>query len=775
VNYKFHALSSNYFKETREQMSVSMRKSLFLVCIVPSLVIHGLAQTNFDSLSAWRINNELASERFEGRKSGTQGGERTADWISSKFKEWGVEPGGANGTYFAPFHLLVTEDMPATKLELINGRKGRTVYSLGDDYTLLTNSGTGNATSELVFVGYGISEPSKGRNDYASVDVKGKIVMVLAGGPPTGNWSEESSRGYKIKNAGEKGAAGVLFVSGDHAVRGGAVQERYYEPELPSVWVGSKIVFDVFYDTGLDYSAIRSQLDRTPKSFSTGKTFHIEANVVRQSGISKNVVGLIRGTDPKLKDTYVVVGAHMDHNGKDSEGSIYPGADDNASGTAAVMELARSMKANHVKPKRSILFIGFAGEEQGLLGSKAFVDSPTVVRDRMVFMLNLDMVGRGNGDISVGGMENYPYEWRMIEQQIPDTLRTRMGKFRVGENSDHYPFADKGIPAFFLVTSGSHPEYHQTSDSRNKIQPFVLGAAGSVAYDIVLYVANCESSFNDNDRYYRYLYHRSDVVVLDDYTNADAASDTEIVLHAKQILQEGAELALLPLIGTKTDGLESLMTEYARLARVIERNASFLGFAKSATDVSSINSSQKLAIACCLTDVGKFIQHPSLLFAFERLGIRFISASDEDLASLFDSDVLNDSGKRFIEYLNESNLVVILNSTNSHLVVNFLQALKKPAIVSIGIKNELSVVYAYADSLTAKKGVFVLDCGPEKLSDSEVGKIQALAKKFTVNNIMLKLGTESQISQVGQALQVIGMMAEETRKVFGANVIGLLN
>ncbi|CUU09514.1 Threonyl and Alanyl tRNA synthetase second additional domain-containing protein, partial [Candidatus Kryptobacter tengchongensis] len=152
---------------------------LILICIFEL----GLSQVKFDSISAWNFNKVLTSEKFQGRKSGTPAGEKASEWIAEKFKEFGLKPFGDNGTYFQNFKILATQDK-VSKLTLINGRKGKTKYSLGDDFTILTNSGSGKVKSKVVFVGYGISAPEKGRDDYANVDVKGKIVIVVAGTPP---------------------------------------------------------------------------------------------------------------------------------------------------------------------------------------------------------------------------------------------------------------------------------------------------------------------------------------------------------------------------------------------------------------------------------------------------------------------------------------------------------------------------------------------------------------------------------------------------------------
>ncbi len=487
-----------------------LRKFATLILILNLALNIAIGQTKFDSISAWNFNKILTSEKFQGRKSGTLGGERASEWIAEKFKEFGLKPFGDNGTYFQKFEILATQDK-VSKLTLLNGRKGKTRYSLGDDFTILTNSGSGKVKAKVVFVGYGISAPEKGRDDYANVDVKGKIVILLAGKPPDedGKFDVESSRGYKIRKAFEKGAVAVLYIQGDRPIRGGAITKEYYTPQLPALWIGRKVIDDIFYDTGISFDALKSEIDFKTKSFEIDKVFEIETKVEKLDGWTKNVVGLLPGSDEKLKDEYIIVGAHMDHNGVDAEGFIYPGADDNASGTCLVMELARSIIANGERPKRSIIFVLFAGEEQGLLGSKYFASNLPVPPENIVAMFNFDMVGRGNGNINVAGTENFPEIWDIAKEFFPSEKLKNLGKFRAGPNSDHYPFQERGIPAFFFISAGQHPEYHRTDDKSDKIQPFVLGEVGNTAYDIILGLANYPESLKRKHRYENYLYANS--------------------------------------------------------------------------------------------------------------------------------------------------------------------------------------------------------------------------------------------------------------------------
>ncbi len=487
-----------------------LRKFASLILIQSLALNITIAQTKFDSISAWNFNKILTSEKFQGRKSGTPDGERAGEWIAEKFKEFGLKPFGDDGTYFQKFKILATQDK-VSKLTLLNGRKGKTIYSLGDEFTILTNSGSGKVKAKVVFVGYGISAPEKGRDDYANVDVKGKIAILLAGKPPDeeGKFDLESSRGYKIRKAFEKGAVAVLYIQGDRPIRGGAITEEYYTPQLPALWIGRKVVDDIFYDTGISFDALKSEIEFKTKSFEIDKVFEIETKVEKLDGWTKNVVGLFPGSDENLKDEYIIVGAHMDHNGVDAEGFIYPGADDNASGTCLVMELARSMMANGERPKRSIIFVLFAGEEQGLLGSKYFVSNLPVPIENIVAMFNFDMVGRGNGNINVAGTENFPEIWNIAKEFFTAEKLKNLGKFRAGPNSDHYPFQERGIPAFFFISAGQHPEYHRTDDKSDKIQPFVLGEVGNTASDVILGLANYPEVLKRKHRYENYLYTNS--------------------------------------------------------------------------------------------------------------------------------------------------------------------------------------------------------------------------------------------------------------------------
>lgn len=611
----------------------------------------GFSQAKFDSISAWNFNKVLTSEKFQGRKSGTPAGEKASEWIAEKFKEFGLKPFGDNGTYFQNFKILATQDK-VSKLTLINGRKGKTKYSLGDDFTILTNSGSGKVKSKVVFAGYGISAPEKGRDDYADVDVKGKIVLLIAGTPPDeeGKFEIEGSRGYKIKKAFEKGASAVFYFQGDRPVRGGAITEEYYTPQMPALWIGRKIIDDIFYNTGISFDALRSEINFKPRSFEIDKVFEVETKVEKLDGWTKNIVGLIPGIDENLKDEYIIVGAHMDHNGVDAEGFIYPGADDNGSGTCLVMELARSMMANGEKPRRSIIFVLFAAEEQGLLGSKYFASHLSVPKENIIAMFNFDMVGRGNGNINIAGAENFPQMWNIIKEFFPPEKLKNLGKFRAGANSDHYPFQELGIPAFFFISAGQHPEYHRTDDTSDKIQPFVLGEVGSTAYDVILGLANYPESLKREKRYEDYLYANSRTAIYIKFYPDSLSKDWLYNFKAK-VKNYDIETVIFEVQTNSRDELSKTVYFIDSIATRDYRNFNIV------SDKSDFNTSPDVLNILFSANANLFSDLPQLMQILSRFGLKFI---------VFDKST-SEEAKSTVDFINDfyKDLTPVFNGTSS--------------------------------------------------------------------------------------------------------------
>ncbi len=458
---------------------------LTLAALALSALLTPVPARAFDGARAKALDDTLASDRYRGRRSGLPGGAMTEDFVAANFREWGLEPGGGNGTFFQTFPLLATREVAAA-MDFPDDPLGPTLMKYGDDFTLVTHCGSGDVTAGLVVAGHGLSDPARGWDDYGGLDVSGKIVLIVRGSPDNGYaWGDAGSRDSLLTEARRRGAVAVLFQQGsdDHAVNGAAIGAGVYHPDFPEAMVGPRFMRHVFLATGWDPGTYTKALEEHPVPFDTGKRLHFMAAVERIPGAhARNVVGVLTGSDPALRDEIVVVGGHMDHIGVNGDGVVYNGADDNGSGASVVMELARSFAAGP-RPARTMIFVTFAGEEQGLLGSKALVADPPFDLSRAVFMANFDMEGNGNGKVGMGGGEFYPAVWRAFRASVPGARAESLTVARAwgGDSSDHASLRNAGVPAMTVWSEGDHPFYHDVDDEAAWVKAEVLGSVGRFA------------------------------------------------------------------------------------------------------------------------------------------------------------------------------------------------------------------------------------------------------------------------------------------------------
>ncbi len=414
----------------------------------------------------------LASDELEGRGAGTEGSRLAREYIASLFAEWGLRPMGENGSYFQPFsfpgRLRLGE---GNFLELTLPDRQRRIFVPERDFLPLALSASGEVEGEIVFVGYGISAPEKNYDDYANIDVRGKIALALRGMPANDTaFAQEATFPTKLRVAREKGAKALILVSGPLSPFEDEPVPFWNEPAMRDGGILGVTVKRAFAESLFYLEAVQRQIDETRKPFSfaiDNVYVRLRVNLQRERLEDANVIGLIEGSDPQLKNEFVVIGAHYDHVGtsiRGGEKQIFNGADDNASGTAGLLELAQYFAANRERIKRSLIFIAFGAEERGLIGSRHFVDNPTVPLDRIVAMVNMDMIGRlRNNALFVLGVASSPI-WKDlitdVNSQFNFVLRDSPGMFGA---SDHFSFYNKGIPVLFFFT-GMHENYHRPSD-----------------------------------------------------------------------------------------------------------------------------------------------------------------------------------------------------------------------------------------------------------------------------------------------------------------------
>jgi len=452
----------------------------------------GLEAISGDSL----ISNVrwLADDAREGRMTGSPGCVASANWIAAHFRQYGLEPGGDDGTYFQNFSAEVGVGFGSDNSLALIGVPGLDSVAMDKDFRPLAASVNGSQSGSLVFVGYGLSVPSLNYDEYAGVDVSGKYVIVLRHQPMQADTSSAFSKldpaSYvsiraKLKNAKNHGAVGMIFVTGPgspEADKDKLLAPRWHEAiggaGILAAHVKRDVAERILSAGGVDLDKWGMDVDTSQKPNSIPLGDKIEAKltveVKKEEAQTANVIGIMRGTDPIAKA--IVLGAHYDHLGRGNESSLAPsqigqihnGADDNASGTSGLIELARVLSAGQPQ-KRTVVFASFSGEEVGLLGSKFMVEHPPIPLDQVDAMFNMDMIGRPKGGkVLVGGVGTSPIFPALLEHAGQGrSLKIEQSK-GVESASDHEEFYEKGVPVLFFF-SGLHADYHKPSDDWQKI------------------------------------------------------------------------------------------------------------------------------------------------------------------------------------------------------------------------------------------------------------------------------------------------------------------
>ncbi|KXK56447.1 MAG: aminopeptidase [Chlorobi bacterium OLB5] len=453
----------------------------------------------------------LASDELAGRFPGTDGDRLTVDYIINEFEDYDITPAGENG-YLQPFDYI--SEIKLGKDNSLSIGNGELISRAGENFTPVYLSSNGTAQGNIVFVGYGINAPELNYNDYAGIDLKGKIALMLMFSPGYNNPHDNPFSKYerlriKCAAAKEQGAAGIIVIKGPESGEDELIKLRMAGPgenvDIPVVNVKRSYTDYIFTNSkGKLLSEIQKSIDslRIPQSFEYGGGMaQLKTDLVRIKALTNNVIGMIEGNDKTLKNEYILIGAHMDHLGDglkygslhDSHvAEIHNGADDNASGIAGVLELAQYFSENKKNLKRSIIFMTFSGEEAGLIGSGYFTKSELMKKYNIVSMINLDMIGRlTDNKLTIGGTGT-----SSIWQGLLDSLN-RSFNFTAAYNkdgygpSDHASFYGKDIPVLFFFT-GLHKDYHKPSDDWQHIN-----AAGQAkVLEMIVGIVNYVNSLN---------------------------------------------------------------------------------------------------------------------------------------------------------------------------------------------------------------------------------------------------------------------------------------
>ncbi|MEK6333884.1 MAG: M20/M25/M40 family metallo-hydrolase [Acidobacteriota bacterium] len=492
----------------------------------------------------------LASDALEGRRTGTPGANDAAHYIAGEFNRFGLRPGmqmarpartrGENQSrYLQPFPYVSQVELGQNNLFYVNPGKADDIaqFRVREDWMPLGFSSNASVRgAEFAFAGYGISSAELKYDDYAVSATKDRVAIIFAGTPdgdnPHGQFARAGEIRFKVAAARAAGVRALLIIANEEKLNEDRLSRLSYdnagEAGIPVIVISRRLAAKIlgaadgnladylkFADARLavpkpDPDGLSTRVDpgRRYRLPITGLKLDLSTNVTRRESPSFNVVGILPGSDPKLKDEAVVIGAHYDHLGRGGEGSlaaregqIHHGADDNASGVAGLIELARMFSSQNPKPRRTIVFIAFSGEEEGLIGSSYYVNHPVVPLASTVAMINMDMIGRLKDEKLIVGGVGTASEWRaMIDQKNTQNLAVASttgmkgaGRFSLTLNedgygpSDHSSFYSKQVPVLFFWT-GTHEDYHKPSDSSDKInyqgEARVVSFAANIVRDI---------------------------------------------------------------------------------------------------------------------------------------------------------------------------------------------------------------------------------------------------------------------------------------------------
>lgn len=474
---------------------MKMRKRFFpllflLFCLLSVSVsaqeIDKNLKSGFNSIKPMEAYNSvktMSSPEFAGRYTGATGYTKAANWAAKKFKHWGLKPMNKENGYLQPFPAPYTLIKKSEMKLFLPDQESAVDLEAGVDFLPLLYADNGNHTAELVFVGWGVSAPELSYDDYAGLDVSGKFVVCFRGVPDRSNpgFRKYDEHRRRMRVAKEKGALGLFYIYKEPIANPNGDWIAGFTPAK----ISEKVADRILKEKGLTSAELKKDLlkYKRPLSFPLkAKAQFMVASQTFPKGIGYNIIGYIPGSDAKLKKECIVMGGHFDHCGRHL-GLLFPGANDNASGSAVVMELAEAFAKLKHKPKRSMVFILFGGEEMGLKGSSYFVDHVPQQFEKVDAMFNFDMVGEGNGANC-----SYSEEPSLFIETIKNADKTvhilkRLRALRgPGGGSDYAPFHQKGITAAAFSSNGPHLSYHQTGDTIYRINPDIMADIAKMAF-----------------------------------------------------------------------------------------------------------------------------------------------------------------------------------------------------------------------------------------------------------------------------------------------------
>ncbi len=435
----------------------------------------------------------MALPKYAGRLTGHQGYTEAARWAAGMFKQWGLRPINKKEGYLQayPSPFTVIEEAEMTLLIPQKMKDGQQEESFKEielkpetDFLPLLFSDSGNHTAKMIFAGWGISAPNLGYDDYAGLDVKGKYVLCFRGTPDRTDqrYQEHDHHRYRMQTAKRKGALGLFYIYPDPLANPNGDWIQGFTPAM----ISEKVADQILEEKGITSQELKKDLQtyKKPLSFplQSKMAFRVRAHHSADS-VGYNIVGYVEGSDPALNRECLVIGGHFDHCGEHM-GLLFPGANDNASGSAVVMEIAEAFSLLKQKPKRSVIFVLFGGEEMGLQGSTYFADHLPAQFAKIDGMFNFDMVGEG--DKTGCAVAGEPEELKKTLEDADSALHILRGIYVVRSvgvrSSDYAPFFQKGASCVSFASNGPHLHYHLPGDTIYRINPDIMADIARLAF-----------------------------------------------------------------------------------------------------------------------------------------------------------------------------------------------------------------------------------------------------------------------------------------------------
>ena len=497
-----------------------------IILILLPLGSHGFAQSDearhawlraLDGLSRDRMLADvttLSNPAYNGRQTGTTEDADSAKWVADRFLASGLSLAGVSldptsparqghgyGEGYMTAAVTVPKIAPNPALR-ISTTNDSIILQPVRDYLPILDSPSAAVRGPIVFVGYGIVDKAQGIDDYEGVDTTNAIVLFLRGKPT--HYKSAISHADKVRLARERGALGYLTATGpvlsSYEGRRGVTGQpsAFYGLSLPSetlpgAWISTTLAEQILATPdqvppsrlhGLQENLNRSS---ATQSVSTGRLGSLAWQTRMEEGSLVNVLAFLPGSDPQKAHEILIIGAHRDHFGQQA-GLLFPGADDNASGTAVLLEVARAMTQAGARSARTILFVSFSGEEQGLVGSRLYVERPVAPISSTKAMINIDHAGIGNGRLTIG-VTGFEKNLALEAGQIVG-LADKLDLYGFFPGGDHVPFKEADVPTVTIVSNGIHPHFHQPTDHADTINPDILHTAARYVVALIWRLEN---------------------------------------------------------------------------------------------------------------------------------------------------------------------------------------------------------------------------------------------------------------------------------------------